>query len=89
VALHDGEAEFKRVVVAVLSKASHRGVFTGHAAGACDLTANGATKGGVVREEAGLVYSPHEFLLMCEFYGTLDKAERACTVRKEVGVPDF
>jgi hypothetical protein len=31
-----------------------------------ELAAHGATQGGVVGEEAGVVYAPHEFLLMGE-----------------------
>jgi hypothetical protein len=36
-----------------------------------DLATHGATHGGVVGEEAGVVYAPHEFLLV----GELDVGE--------------
>jgi hypothetical protein len=31
-----------------------------------ELPAHGAAEGGVVREEAGVVYSQHKFMFMCE-----------------------
>jgi hypothetical protein len=34
---------------------------------ASELATHGATHGGVVGEEAGVVYAPHEFLLVGEF----------------------
>jgi hypothetical protein len=34
---------------------------------ACELGTHGATQGAVVGEEAGVVYAPHEFLLVSEF----------------------
>ena len=33
---------------------------------ASELATHGATQGGVVGEEAGVVYAPHEFLLVSE-----------------------
>ena len=32
-----------------------------------ELATHGATQGGIVGEEAGVVYAPHEFLLVGEF----------------------
>jgi hypothetical protein len=51
--------------VAVVSKAGHRGAVTGHVAVADELTTHGTARDGVVREDAGVVYSPHELLLVC------------------------
>jgi hypothetical protein len=49
--------------VAVLSQAKHGRAVTGHVAVVGVLSTHGATQGGVVSEEAGVVYAPHEFLL--------------------------
>jgi hypothetical protein len=47
-----------------------------------ELAAHGATQGGVVGEEAGVVNTPHEFL----FVGELDVGERCVLfVECEVG----
>jgi hypothetical protein len=40
---------------------------SGHVTVACELTTHGATQGGVVGEEAGVVHAPREFLLVSEF----------------------
>jgi hypothetical protein len=50
----------------VMSKTGHREAVTSHVAVAGELTANGAMKGGAVWAEAGVMYSPHELLLVCE-----------------------
>jgi hypothetical protein len=44
-----------------------------------EFAKHGATHGGVVGEEAGVVYAPHEFLFVSE----LDVGE--CCVESEVG----
>jgi hypothetical protein len=46
--------------------ANHGGAVTGHVAVAGELATHGATQGEVVGEEAGVMYSPHEFLLVRE-----------------------
>jgi hypothetical protein len=61
----------KRVVAVVISSARHGGAVTGHVAVASESTIHGATQGGVVDEEVGVVYAPHEFLLV----GELDVGE--------------
>jgi hypothetical protein len=35
---------------------------------ASELAAHGATQGGVVDEQASVVYAPHKFLLVIEVY---------------------
>jgi hypothetical protein len=62
--------------VAVLSQALHGRAVTGHVAVANELAAYGAAQGGVVCEKAGVVDSPHEFLLV----GELDISECRCVV---------
>jgi hypothetical protein len=57
--------------VAVLSKARHGGAVTGRVAVAGELSTHGAAQVGVVCEKAGVVDSPHEFLLV----GELDVGE--------------
>jgi hypothetical protein len=52
--------------MSVMSTAKHGGAVTSHLAVVGELTVQWATQGGVVREEAGVVHSPHEFLLVCE-----------------------
>jgi hypothetical protein len=52
--------------MSVMSKATHGGEVTSHVAVVGELTVQSATHGGVVREEAGVVHSPHEFLLVFE-----------------------
>jgi hypothetical protein len=52
--------------VAVLSYAINGEEVTGHVAVASELATHGATQGGVVGEEAGVVYAPHDFLLVSE-----------------------
>jgi hypothetical protein len=52
--------------VAVLSKAGHGGAATGHVTVVGELATHGATQGGVVGEEAGVVHALHEFLLVRE-----------------------
>jgi hypothetical protein len=42
------------------------GIITGHVPVVGELATHGATEGGVVGEEAGVVYAPHEFLLVSE-----------------------
>jgi hypothetical protein len=53
--------------VAVMSKAGHGGVVTGHVAVVGELTTHGAAHGGVEGEEADVVHAPREFLLVSEF----------------------
>jgi hypothetical protein len=53
-------------IVSVLSEARHRGAITCHVAFAGELPTNGAPEGWVMREEAGVVDCPHEFLFFCE-----------------------
>jgi hypothetical protein len=50
--------------VSIPSETGHRGAFTRHLAVACDLSAHGTAEGGAVREEAGVVDPPHEFLFV-------------------------
>jgi hypothetical protein len=68
--------------VSVLSEARRGGAVTGHVAIAGELATHGAAQGGVVCEKAGVVHSPHEFLLV----GELDVGE-CCVVfvEREVG----
>jgi hypothetical protein len=49
-----------------MSLAIHGEAGTGHVAVAGELATHRATQGGVVGEEAGVVYAPHEFLLVGE-----------------------
>jgi hypothetical protein len=42
----------------------HGRAVTGHVAVVGELSTHGATQGGVVGEEAGVMYAPHEFLLV-------------------------
>jgi hypothetical protein len=68
--------------VAVLSEARHGWAVTGHVAVANELATHGAPQGGVVCEKAGVVDSPHEFLLV----GELDVGEYCVFfVESEVG----
>jgi hypothetical protein len=57
--------------MAVMSQAKHGWAVTGHVTVASELATHGAAQGGVVREEAGVVDSSHEFL----FVGELDVRE--------------
>ena len=58
------------------------GAITGHVAVAGELATHGTSHGGVVCEEAGVVDSPHEFLLV----GELDAGEYCVFfVEREVG----
>jgi hypothetical protein len=52
--------------VAVLSWARHGWAVTGHVAVASKMATHGTSQGGVACEEAGVVDSPREFLLVCE-----------------------
>jgi hypothetical protein len=52
--------------VAVTSEAGHRRAVTSHVAVEGELTTHWATQGGVVREEACVVYSLNKLLFMCE-----------------------
>jgi hypothetical protein len=56
---------------------------TGHVAIASELTTHGAAQGGVVCENAGVVDSPHEFLLV----GELDVGEYCFFLWKEKSAP--
>jgi hypothetical protein len=57
--------------VAVLSQARHSRAVTGHVTVARELSTHGATQGGVVGEEAGVVHATYEFL----FVSKLDVGE--------------
>jgi hypothetical protein len=52
--------------VTFVSEASYRGAFARSVAVAGELSAHGAAKGRDVREEAGVVFSPHELLFVYE-----------------------
>jgi hypothetical protein len=53
--------------VTVMPKARHWGTVTCRMAVDDELTTHGATHyGGVLCEEEGVVYAPHEFSLVCE-----------------------
>jgi hypothetical protein len=52
--------------VHVLFESRHRRADAGHVSVVGELSANGAAEGGGVREEAGVVYPPHELMFVCE-----------------------
>jgi hypothetical protein len=52
--------------VPVLSKVRHRGAVACHVSDAGELPSHGAAEGGIVREETGVVYSPHKLMFVCE-----------------------
>jgi hypothetical protein len=51
-------------VLSQLSQTGHGGAITVHVALAGELSAHGATQGGIVGEEAGVVHAPYDFLLL-------------------------
>ena len=69
--------------MAVQSQAIHGGAVTGHVAVAGELATHGATHGGVVGEEAGVVNAPHGFLLV----GELDVGEGCVFLWKVKSAP--
>jgi hypothetical protein len=64
-AFHEEEEELQRAVVAVMSKAGHRGAVSGHVDVASEKSAHWEMQGGVVREKAGITYSPYVLLFVC------------------------
>jgi hypothetical protein len=66
-----------------MSQPRHGGAVTGHVAVGSELATHGAAQGRVVCEEAGVVDSPHEFLLV----GELDVGECCVFLLKVKSAP--
>jgi hypothetical protein len=60
------EEELESTIVSILLEAGHRGAGACHIVIASELTANGTTEGGILREEKNVVYPLYIFRLVCE-----------------------